>query len=429
MSYGGAVLGYLAVNAFGAALLGSDFGYFVLAMTLATLLGQLGLMGVHRGGLRDAARMTDGDPAVLGDLRRGVRAVSLLLLPAISLATTAVSYLILVTSQSDTDRLAVAAGMGALVYLGGQQKLWANYLRGFGQVRFASLLEGRSGGVLASACQGVLLGLLLMLRPESGLAEALAALAVGYAIPVVVAWRRVHAVWRDVSVHGSVMRDLIVAVRRYWRFASNLLSGLLNSTAEIYLAAAILIAADASAFSAAQRLSILLVVPMVSLGVVFSPVVSRLVGRDDRTLEVLLRTGATIAVSVTALAWIPMLIVPEQLLRAIYPDQFAAAAAPVLTLLTLSSLATVLSGLCGTALAMSRHENIVGLVQWIAVVVRVPLGAGAAYAFGATGLAASAAAVTACLYATLWLVARRRMGLWTHPTLRPNLKQLRQTSG
>lgn len=152
LSYGGVILGYLAINAFAARLLGTGFGYFVIAVTVSTLLGQLGLMGVHRGGLREAAKMTPDDPLVLEDLRRSVRAISMLMLPAVAAATGAVTY-VLLGSADEASRSTIAVGMAVLVYLGGQQKLWANYLRGFGQVRFASLLEGRSGGRSRRVCR------------------------------------------------------------------------------------------------------------------------------------------------------------------------------------------------------------------------------------------------------------------------------------
>jgi len=427
VSYGGAVLGYLAVNAFAARLLDDSFGYFVLAATVSTLLGQLGLMGVHRGGLREAARLEPGDDEGLRELRRGVRAVALVLLPSTSLVTAAVTFAV-VDGVDSATRWTIAIGMGVLVWFGGLQKLWANYLRGFGQVRFASLLEGRSGGALAAACQGLLLGAVLLFRPEWGLSGALAALAVGLAIPVTVAWRRMLPVWSHVSGRGPVFRDLRRVVGRHWRFASNLLGGYLNGTVEIWLAALILTSLDASLFSAAQRLSVLLAIPLVSLGVVFSPVVSRLVDNDNARLEKLLRTGATMATVVTAVLWIPMLILPETVLSTVFGEGFADAA-PILALLTVGSMSHVLSGMSGTALTMSRHESVVATIQWIVLAVRVLAGVLAALAFGAVGLGASAAAVTVCLYLTLWIVARRRMRMWTHPTLRPRIRLLRQTSG
>lgn len=425
VSYGGAILGYLAVNALAARLLDDGFGYFVLAITVSTLLGQLALFGVHRGGLREAARMEPGDEAVLSDLRRGVRAVSLIALPSVSILTGAVTYF--VVDGDPGSRSAAAIGMGALIFLGGQQKLWSHYLRGFGQVRFASLLEGRSGGALASGFQGLLIGAVLLFSPEWGLPGALGALATGLAIPVLLAWRRVHHVWRHVNGRGPVLRDLVGVVRRYWHFASNLLSGFLNNTVEIWIAAIVLAAVDLSLFSGAQRLSVLLAVPLISLGVVFSPVVARLIDRDDERLERLLRTGATFAAVATAVIWIPMLVAPGWLLGVVFGAGFAEAA-PILLLLTIGSFANIMSGLCATALSMSRHESVVATVNWVGVGLRVVIGTGAALTLGAVGLGASSALVTTAVFFTLWLQARRRMGLRTHPTLRPSLRLLRGTA-
>ena len=426
-SYGGATLGYLAVNAFSARLLGDHFGYFVIAVTVSTLLGQLGLMGVHRGGLREAARLEPDDLDTLQELRRGVRAVSWVALPATAIATATATYFVLGDAPAES-RWSVTLGMGVLVWLSGQQKLWANFLRGFGQVRFASLLEGRSGGVLVAAGQGLLVGAVFLFFTGWGLGGALAAMALGYAVPVAVAWRRVARQWRHVDGSGRIFHDLRMVSRRYWRFASNLLGGYLNSTVEIWIAGVMLTAAEASLFSGAQRLSVLLALPLVSLGVVLSPVVARLFEKDPARLEKLLRTGATAAAALTAVVWVPMLLFPGTLLGAVYGSAFAAAA-PILVLLTLGNVANVLSGLCGTALTMSRHESVVATVQWAAVLVRVGAGVVAAITLGAEGLGASAAVVTAGLYLSLWLLARRRMGLRTHLTLRPSIRLMRQTSG
>lgn len=427
VSYGGAMLGYLVVNAFAGRLLTDSFGYFVIAVTVSTLLGQLGLMGVHRGGLREAARLGPGDVEGLRELKQGVRAVSFVMLPATAVLT-AIGTFLAIGSASMSERWSISVIMGVLVWIGGEQKLWANYLRGFGQVRFASLLEGRSGGALASACQGLLIGGVLLLQPSWGLTGALGALAVGYALPVFVAWRRAARIWKHVKVTGSVFRDVKATLTRYWRFASYLIGSYLNSTIEIWVAAVVLTGLDLSLFSAAQRLSVLLAVPLASIGVVFSPVISRLVGRDDKKLERLLRTGASMAALLTAAAWIPMLVAPGEIMSLIYGPGFAAGAL-VLFLLTLASIGNVATGMCGIVLTMSRHEKTVARIHWAAVAVRIPTGIIAGLFFGATGLGVSAVIVTTGLYVGLWAFAHRRLGVWTHPTLRPSFKLLRQTSG
>jgi O-antigen/teichoic acid export membrane protein len=161
---------------------------------------------------------------------------------------------------------------------------------------------------------------------------------------------------------------------------------------------------------------------------VFSTVVARQVKEDRARLERLLRTAATLSAAVTAILWVPMLLAPEWLLALVYGDLFADAA-PILVLLTAGSIVNVLSGLCGTALSMSHHERLVSIVQWGAVVLRVAAGCLAASQFGAVGLGASAAIVTSGLYVVMWLLVRRRMGIYTHLTFRPSLRLLRQTSG
>ena len=69
-SYVLGMLAMLAVNAFAARLVGDDFGYFIACVTVSAALAQLGLMGVHRGGLRDAARRGHDDSNGLPELRR-----------------------------------------------------------------------------------------------------------------------------------------------------------------------------------------------------------------------------------------------------------------------------------------------------------------------------------------------------------------------
>ncbi|MBA3266165.1 MAG: lipopolysaccharide biosynthesis protein [Nocardioidaceae bacterium] len=427
VSYGLAILGYLAVNAFAGRLLDDTFGYFVIAITVSTMVGQLGLVGAHRGGLREASQLEPGDDAGLRTLRGDVRAVSLVTLPLTSVIAAMVTYA-LADGQDAGTRWAVTLGMGVLVMLGGQQKLLANYLRGFGHIRFASLLEGRSGGPLVAGFQASLIAGVYFFRPELGLTGALGATAVGYAVPVLLARRRVTQVWKHLGGRDHLFSDLRHTTTHNWRFASNQVGAYLNSTVELWLAGLVLSSAEVSSFGAALRLTVILGITATSLQVVFAPVVARLLGRDDRRLEALLRTGATLAAAGTALILIPMIVMPGPLLQWVYGSGFGTAA-PLLLLLAIGNVANVLSGMCGTVLTMSRQEGLAATIQWVAVAIRLVAGLLAATAFGAVGLAVSAAVVTTAVGITLWAVTYRRTGLWTHLTLRPRLRLLRETAG
>src|SRR5690606_6992935 len=108
LSYGVAIGGHLLLNASPCRLLSPAlFRYFGVARTTSTVVGQLGLMGVHRAGLREAARLAEGDDDGLLLLRRGVRAVLVLALPVASLVSGGVTY-VLADGYATSTRLLMA---------------------------------------------------------------------------------------------------------------------------------------------------------------------------------------------------------------------------------------------------------------------------------------------------------------------------------
>ncbi|MBA2558616.1 MAG: lipopolysaccharide biosynthesis protein [Propionibacteriales bacterium] len=426
-SYGVAIVGYLALNAVASRFLGrSSFGYFVVVITLTTVIGELALLGVHRAGLREAARLDMDAHDQLARLRLGVRAVCLVSLPAAGVVSAAVTWGLL-HGHDEQQRWELAIGVGALVMLSGHQKLWANYLRGFGQVKFASLLEGRSGGALVAVLQSGFLAAVWLILPGLGLTGALGAVALGYLIPVVAAYRGVSRHWHHAPARASLGRDLRGVLGRDWRFASGQLASYLNANLELWMAGLLLTAVDTSLFGAAQRLSLLLVTPLTSLQVVFSPAIARLGhDKDPRQLEALVRTGATLAAIPMLCVCVPILVAPGAVLGIVFGSGYAGAAS-VLVLLTAGSVVNVLTGLCGATLSMTHREGVVAVVQWAGLGVRLLLGATAAIVLGVDGLGASAGLVTAGIWVALWTAARRRVGVRTHLTLHPKVSVLRNT--
>ncbi|CAA9328542.1 MAG: hypothetical protein AVDCRST_MAG34-116 [uncultured Nocardioidaceae bacterium] len=424
LSYGAAVVGYVAVSALASRLLHHDFGYFHIAMSASLDAALLALFGAHRGALRQAARLDPADDAGLVGLRRDVRAISLFTLPAAA-AAGAVGAWLLSGGQERTTRLVLAASVGAVIWLSGRQKLIANVLRGLGSVRFAGLVEGRSGGALVAACQCVAVGAVILLVPAPSVAVVLGAVAVGFAGPVLFAHLLLRRRWSHVKMARPRLADAQAAMSQNRHFASNLVAAALNTNIDLWLAGLLLTAYETSLFSAAERVSTLLPVVTMSLGVVASPLVSRSVGHRSDELESLLRTGATVAAGLTLLLWLPMLLAPGAVLRLIFGDAFGPAAV-ILVILTLGGMSNVLTGACSVALSMSGHEAIVSRVQWAAVALRSALGLVLVSMFGVTGLAISASGVTALMWCALWWFSLRRTGIRTHPTSRPDVMLLRR---
>lgn len=424
-SYGLAIVGYLAVNVVAARLLGpSQFGYLVVLMTVAGLVAQLALLGIHRAGLREVAAADD--PATVAALRRQVRAVLLVPLPLASLLTALVVWLI----HPDGRAAALTGALtGALVYQSGHQLLSANFLRGLGHIKTASLLSGRSGGALVALTQAAGVGLVALVAPDSGLSGVLLGIVGGYLAPLCYVSWELNRSWPAISAPYHTFRELRTVLRRDWRFTFSQSGGYLNSTVELWLAGAVLTAGGTSLFAAAQRLGRVLVIPATSLAIVFAPAIARLSkGGEHGRLQDLVRTAASMTTVLSAVVWLPMVVAPELVLRVVLGPDFVAAA-PALVLIATGYLVNAVSGMSGKTLSMSHHEGDLAVITWTVVASRVVSGAVCAYVWGVTGLAASSLAISTLYYAANWLAVRRRLSISTHATLRPNLRLLARIAG
>lgn len=432
-----ALLSYFGVNALAGRMLGlAGFGRFTFVITATVLLGQLGLLGLHRAGLRAAAKLSDGvrpgdgsgsDPDDLESQLRGVRVVNRILLPATGLLAAVGALWMMPTAGRGS--WAIPCCVFLLVVLSGQQRLWANYLRGFGQVRLAGLLEGRSGGALVAVCQVLLLSVVWLVPAGYRLPAALAAMALGYLVPILAVRQRVTGWFAGVTVAWRPLADLALAWRRGVRFAVIQAGSYLNTNLDLWIGVLLLSHAAGSRFAAVMRLVLLVLIPLTSMQIVFSPVIARLHARGELAdLERLLRTAATLIAVVMFAMLIPMLIAPGLLLGFVYGEGFAAAGS-ALVIVSLGMVVQVLGGMCAPALSMTTEEAVTARVHGIAIVARSVCGVLGATLFGVIGLATASAVITAGTAVWLWVEARRRLGIWTHPTPRPRPRLIMRTRG
>lgn len=424
-SYFLAIMGYLALNVVAARMLGaSSFGYYVVLLTVTTFIGQFSLLGVHRAGLREAARADDTE--TLAHLRRGVQAVLRVPLPITSVLTGAAVWAWL---AGDPSAVVTAVLTAILVYESGYGVVTTNFLRGLGHLRAASLVAGRSGGALVAVVQVVCVLVVARLAPDSGLPGVLLGTVVGYALPLAWVWWLLHRSWPHAGGPTRTLHDLRTVLKRDWRFTISQSGGFLNSTVELWLGAAMLTAPEASLFAAAQRLGRLLVIPATSLSIVFSPAVSRLAkAGNPRQLELLVRTASSVATVLSGVLWVPMVLAPHLVLRIVFSDTFAPAAS-ALILISTGYLLNSVSGMSGTTLSMSHHEGDMAVISWCVVAARVVSGVVAASLGGPVALAASSAMISVLFYSATWTTVRRRLAISTHATLRPRLSLLARIPG
>ena len=423
-SYALAILGYLALNVIAARVLGpGSFGYYAVLASVTTLVGQFSLLGVHRSGLREAARADDD--ATLAHLRRGVRAVLSVPLPIASVVTGAV--LVVLTGPS-ADGFVLGLLTAVLVYESGYQIATTNFLRGLGHLRAASLLSGRSGGALVAVSQTACVGLVALLAPDPGLNAVMLGTVVGYAGPLVWAGWLLRRSW-PVAAGGSTRAALKEVLRRDWKFTFTQSGGFLNTNVELWIAALVLPAEGASLFAAVQRIARLLVIPATSLQIVFSPAIARLSHRGKtQQLDRLVRTASSVTTAASFVVFLPIVLAPKVILGTVFGDTFSDGGTALL-LISTGYLLNAVSGMSGTTLSMAQHEGRMAVITWCVVSGRVLMGLGGALLAGVVGLAATSAVVSVLFYAATWLSVRRLLGLSTHLTLRPDLSMLRRVSG
>jgi O-antigen/teichoic acid export membrane protein len=311
--------------------------------------------------------------------------------------------------------------VASLVMLAALQLL-AEGCRSLQEMRLATLFSGgQTGGLLSNILFLVLIAAAVGLsRPDFLTALVLNAVAMAVCVPAAVAglaWAtraRLGAPRADASESRVSLRPLVA-------FSGSMLAvqllTLFTTQADLWIAGVWCQHDQLALYGAARRLMLLVSLPvqMLNLSVVAS--VAELHGQRRRELERLLRRSATLAAAPSVVAIVLLMLCGGPILELLFGPYFREAALP-LAILGVGQLVLVAVGSCGCALEMSGNHYVSLAVNLLASVALVVVGVWAARHFGILGLAIGSASVIALQSISLWLLARRLAGVWTHPTLR-----------
>jgi O-antigen/teichoic acid export membrane protein len=176
---------------------------------------------------------------------------------------------------------------------------------------------------------------------------------------------------------------------------------------------------DVALYGAAGRISLLLAVPLLMAEFVVAPLVGALNARGETAaLEVVLRRSATIALVPTLAGAIAVVAGGRWILAGLYGSYYEQAW-PVLAVLAVGDLAFVVTGSCGLALWMTGHQRLTATVATLFAVSTLGAAVAAAHAHGMLGLAVTMTVGITCQNVALLVLARRRLGVWTHAYVRP----------
>ena len=398
-----------------------DFGRYSLIASITVGAGFLAAAGMNRSLLKSIAiQRTLGQPAALAARQRLASRVLRVSLPTVGLATGLATVAILGVGPPGPPGVILCLLIAVLVVLSGLQLIVADSLRAYQRRVAASFLEGRSGG----AASFVALALILVpgLGHSLGLTTVVALNTAAFAVVLAGFWWTLRRDWRAT---GSV-RESVGETDPAWRrpflrmsaaFVGTQLFAFASSQGDLWVMAAIVSASQLSLFAAGFRLVTVIAMPLLALQLTLTPVVAELhaTGRMD-ALEATSRRAATLGMLPALVSLTVLAIFPHQTLRLVFGASYTDATTAAL-LLAVGQVVNGVSGIGGQVLAMSGHQRDVLWVSAFALAVKLTLGIPAAETWGIVGYAAVSSAVTALTNVLYVAVARRQLGIWTHPEL------------
>jgi O-antigen/teichoic acid export membrane protein len=404
-----------------------DFGLFLLlssGLGFASLLAMFGLsVAIVRFVPESLGR---GDPARARQAMGLIGGVALVTigstaaLVALGLAYWGTALFELPDVPAIVPMVAVGVVLLALSQLTGEA------FRSLHELRLASLFSGgQAGGLLSSMVFLVLMSVAIVLgKPSFLTALALNLVAMSVSLPLA-ALGLLQVSRAQLAVAPGVAATAPIAMSELLRFCLPMLVIQLltcvSMQADLWIAGAACPHNQLALYGAARRVMLLVSMPLQMVNLTVMASIAELHGQQRlKEIESLLRGAASWAAWPSSVAIVVLLVAGGPVLELLFGPYFRQAAGP-LRILAVGQLFLVCAGAAGYALEMTGRQMCSLLVNLLDAVAMVALGTWAATHYGIVGLALASTAVVAAHSIVIWVLARRLVGVWTHPTVRLGL--------
>lgn len=300
------------------------------------------------------------------------------------------------------------------------QKLLAEILRGFHDIRAAALIgDASAGGLISYAVSAALLLFAWWIYRQMGLVEALVLTVAAGAVAIFWAFILLNKNFRAFNLpKGKGNRNFP------WRLLWVALPVLVHTIATIllnqsgiWILEAFRPSSEVALYGVAVRLVALIAVPLNIVNSVVSPMISQLFWQgEQQKLERILRALATLS-SLPAIAALIAFILIGQLILGLLFGEFYRSAENLLLLLTVGNVINVMAGSCGLTLIMTGHQKTLMFISIITGILTVVSALLVTERFGAIGVA-TVVTLNLLLKNALMLLSNKHLtGIWTHATL------------
>lgn len=303
------------------------------------------------------------------------------------------------------------------------QKLIAEVLRGFHDIRGAALIGDASvGGLISYMAAAAMLLFVWRVYGQISLSTAIILTVAAGTIAVVWACVMLAKRLRMLSLPKGHGRNYFS-----WRFLYAALPVLIHSLAVllqnqsgIWMLQAFQPSSEVALYGVAMRLVALIAVPLSVVNSVISPMIPDLFWQGETgKLERILRGLATLS-TLPAIMALGIFVLAGPFFLGLLFGEFYKNANSLLIILTIGAVFNVMAGSSGLTLIMTGHQRTLMGISVGAGLLTVVAVYFAASRFGAIGVASVVSASLLLRNVLMIYFNKRLMGIWTHSTLRFN---------
>lgn len=313
----------------------------------------------------------------------------------------------------------VTALVAAWLMVSVLQILLGEILRGFQDIRlatiFGSMLLG--GGLATGVLLFVVLSLIWLEQGQTTLSTVLL-IVVGSSFLIVMfaAWtvrRKLNSLPNRANDQNQIkFRELWDVA---WPLLITNLTLFIVSQAGLWILGVFRTSEDIAVYGAATRLVLLVSLPLAIVNAIVPPFIAEMNAQGKkREMEQKIRALTTLAGIPAFAALAGFIFLGGATLDLVFGDYYRNGAA-ILAILSIGYMANVWTGSCGMVLAMTGYQKAVMSVAIVASIVTVLVGIATVVPFGAVGVAVATSLGLILQNTVMWLVAKSKVGVWTHP--------------
>ncbi len=413
---GTAFVGLLLVGLMSRALPQAEMGLYFLALNLATFFSILGRGGLENTLLRYLAKANgDNQQGEVRVIWRKGWVLAVCVASVAGFSSTVALHQLGGPVFGSPALSALAWLMGGWVTLLAIQGVAAEIFRGLQEIGRSVWFGGLTVGVLTMALLAAAMGLGMALDLKAVILLIVSALFFNAVVAFLAQYREMKAlpeVTQEKTGYGELLGHS-------WPLLINAVTLFLLSQSDLWLVGAYASKEDIAVYGAAARLVMLTAISLNIVNMVVPPLIARMHAQNDLArLERLLRSVATLAAIPALIILAMFMLFAAPMMELIYGGQYRYGAV-VLIILCIGQIANVLTGSCGYVLVMTGHRKLVMTTAITSAFIAIGFGYSAIrVGFGVYGVAITYSFASVIQQTALWLFAKNRCGLWTHPKWR-----------